>query len=103
MDPGRHWQRLSYIMIAYASTYAILVLPTSIVRWNKFALDHRGGGATTHSEATFAAVSIYHLIELANTLLFFFTRKGLLSFNEDAQTHSIVSSASAIDLPNIGS
>jgi hypothetical protein len=46
-------------------------------------LNNRYGAASTvPSDATFITISIYNLIGVANILLFFFTREGLLFFQE---------------------
>jgi hypothetical protein len=69
---------------SFPFVYCILVLPVSVVRWIGFMQEQTGDMTNdVPSEATFAAVSIFHLGGVCNVLLFFATRRRLLLFGSD--------------------
>jgi hypothetical protein len=69
----------------YALWYCLLVLPQSVVRWVQLHKDPQNDLASNIPSAdTFLAFSISDLSGICNVILFFYTRSGLLLF-EDPQ------------------
>ena len=68
---------------SYPVVYCILVIPLSVVRWLEFHQEDTGTKQNhVPSWATLTVASIFSLTGIADVILFFVTRQGLLLFGD---------------------
>ncbi|KAI0051934.1 hypothetical protein FA95DRAFT_107315 [Auriscalpium vulgare] len=92
-DGARRRRRRALGMLAYPLSYAVLVLPLSIVRWYSF----RTGSAP--SAATFVVMFLFGLSGAANVLLLLLTRPQLLLFTARGELAAVRRRPRAVSMP----
>jgi hypothetical protein len=75
------------VVSRYPVSYALLIIPTSVVRWTEFHQEYTGDRVDHVKSATLMTVmTIFSLSGVVNVLLFFIIRSNLLLFGNEKET-----------------